>query len=107
MSKEAPGGLLQVGSYGEFRDKILADETVEWLFMPALVTVIMHFHHKKNGILTQAEVEDIRDRAVVISSPNGSKERQAKSQGFSDFLYPEHVWVEYLYYIGVLPDAEA
>lgn len=105
-SETTLAALLTVGTYGELREKILSDETVDWVFMPALIAVIMHFHDKQNGILSQEEVENIRNNAAVVALPKGSHETQAAERGYEDIMYPEYAWVEYLYHIGVLPAEE-
>lgn len=90
--------LLTVGTYGELHEKVKADGTVDLVFMPGLMAAIMHFHRKKDRVLTQDEVELIRDNATVIVMPKGCHEKEAAG----DVLYPDYVWVEYLYHIGVL-----
>lgn len=102
--KEAPPALLTTGTWGELREQIHTDHTVDWVFMPALIAVILHFHQKQDGILSQEEVERIRDNAAVIALPKGSHEKQAEARGYSDILSPEHVWIEYLYAIGAMPE---
>ncbi len=95
--------LLTTGCYGELRETILTDDTVEWVFMPALIAVIMHFHNQQESILSEKEVNAIRDKAAIIALPKGSKEHQAQARGYEDIHFPEYAWVEYLYHIGVLP----
>lgn len=73
------------------------------VFMPSLISILINAQEKKGALLTQEEVEDIRDRSVVMSMPKSVCETMEKERGYKD-IDPEFAWLEYLHHNGVLDE---
>lgn len=73
------------------------------VFMPSLIAVLLNAQKKKGTLLTQEEVEDIRDSSVVMSMPKSLCEKMDQDRGYKD-IDPEFVWLEYLHHNGILDE---
>lgn len=74
-----------------------------FVFMPSLIAILINAQDKKGTLLTQDEVEHIRDNAAVMSVPKSICEKMDKDRGYKD-INPELVWIEYLHHNGILDD---
>ena len=64
------------------------------LFMPALVTVLLHMEQKKGAPLTEAEVLEIRDMAACIMMEPDDARKMAERRGYKD-IDPENAWSDW------------
>ncbi|WP_092507343.1 hypothetical protein [Xenorhabdus mauleonii] len=78
-------------------------QKLELVFMPSLISILVHLQEKKGSLLTQEEVEEIRDKAVCITVPTEVHEKIEEERGFSD-INPDFVWIEWLDYLGILEE---
>lgn len=64
------------------------------VFVPALVAVLTAAEDRKGSPLTEAEVCDIRDRAVCITLPFSVALDMERQRGYPD-LIAENCWSEW------------
>lgn len=64
------------------------------VFVPALVAVLTAAEDRKGSPLTEAEVCDIRDRAVCITLPFSVALDMERERGYPD-LIAENCWSEW------------
>ena len=64
------------------------------VYVPSLVSLLKAREKAKGEPLTEAEVLEIRDRAIRMSLPLSEAARLAKSRGYDD-LDPEECWEEW------------
>ncbi|QBH95540.1 hypothetical protein EKN56_03450 [Limnobaculum zhutongyuii] len=83
----------------------MMEESLELVFMPPLIVLLINAQNNKGEPLTQSEVEAIRDKAVCIALPAGSNAMMAEKRGYDD-IDPEFVWQEYLHYLSTFSDTE-
>ncbi|WP_330212117.1 hypothetical protein [Pseudomonas sp. Z18(2022)] len=69
------------------------------VFVPALVAVLTAAEDRKGSPLTEAEVCDIRDRAVCITLPFSVALDMERQRGYPD-LIAENCWSEWQNYKG-------
>jgi hypothetical protein len=62
--------------------------------VPALVAVLLAKEKEKGAPLTQAEVEDISDKAECIAMPRFAREKVDEARGYDD-IDPEHAWEQW------------
>ena len=62
-----------------------------FVFIPALVTLLVSREEEKGLALTRHEVEAIRDNATVIALPEDIAFSAAENLGYPD-IEPEDVW---------------
>ncbi|MFT8210516.1 MAG: hypothetical protein ACMZI0_07975 [Symbiopectobacterium sp.] len=79
------------------------EQEMGFVFMPSLISILINAQEKKGALLTQEEVEGIRDRSVVMSMPKSVCEKMDKDRGYKD-IDPEFAWLEYLHHNGVLDE---
>ncbi|MEA5205277.1 hypothetical protein [Enterobacter mori] len=68
-----------------------------FMFIPALVVVLLSKERETGRELTQQEVESIRDSATAIRVPVDVAKEMIKERGYLD-IDPEDVWEEWLLY---------
>ena len=68
-----------------------------FMFIPALVVVLLSKERETGRELTQQEVESIRDSATAIRVPVEVAKEMIKERGYLD-IDPEDVWEEWLLY---------
>lgn len=71
----------------------MSDDLVP-VFIPALVVLLLNQERAKGAPLTQGEVEEIRDRSVVMQMARERAEAMAEERGYED-IDPEAVWIEW------------
>lgn len=64
------------------------------VFIPALVTVLLHAEKTLGRPLTEAEVIAIRDEAVCIAMPASKAAMMEEKRGYPDIV-AEAVWLEW------------
>ncbi|WP_076016098.1 hypothetical protein [Pseudomonas sp. ATCC PTA-122608] len=64
------------------------------VFVPALVAVLTAAEDRKGSTLTEAEVCDIRDRAVCITLPFSVALDMERERGYPDIV-AENCWSEW------------
>lgn len=64
------------------------------VFIPALIAILVAKERETGRVLTQQEVESIRDEATAINLPDDVAESMAFERGYSD-IDPENVWREW------------
>ena len=68
----------------------MSDDLVP-VFIPALAVLLLNQERAKGSPLTQSEVEEIRDRSVVMQMDRERAEAMAEERGYED-LDPEQAW---------------
>jgi len=64
------------------------------VFIPPLVSLLLHAERAKGSPLTEREVLDIRNKGVCMMMSLEHAKELAKKRGYDD-LNPERVWVEW------------
>ncbi|WP_257638183.1 hypothetical protein [Janthinobacterium sp. UMAB-56] len=64
------------------------------VFIPALVTVLLHAEKTLGRPLTEPEVIAIRDKAVCMAMPASQAEMMEAKRGYADIV-AETVWPEW------------
>lgn len=72
----------------------MSDEPLVPTFVPPLITLLANLEDAKGSPLTQAEVEEVRDRGVCIMLPASKAAAMAEGRGYHD-LDPERAWDEW------------
>jgi len=62
--------------------------------VPALVEVLLFKEREKGSPLTEAEVVEIRDKAVCIALPLSERIAMDEARGYAD-LDPENAWEQW------------
>lgn len=62
----------------------MAENKLVLTFIPALVSVLLHRENEKGSPLTEQEVFEIRDKAVVIALPEEEAAAVARERGYQD-----------------------
>lgn len=63
-------------------------------YVPALITVLLFREKSKGSPLTEQEVLEIRDKAIVIALPKEEALQIAESRGYQD-IDPDHCWEQW------------
>lgn len=71
----------------------MSDDLVP-VFIPALAVLLLNQERAKGAPLTQSEVEEIRDRSVVMQMAPERARAMAEERGYED-LDPERAWEEW------------
>ena len=64
------------------------------VFMPTLVSVLLHHEREKGSPLTEPEVIAIRDNSVAVMLPRSAAIEIAQKRGYDD-IDPEQCWAEW------------
>ncbi|MGE9553581.1 hypothetical protein ACQPT2_20820 [Erwinia amylovora] len=64
------------------------------IFIPSLAGLLLNAEQRKGSLLTQQEVEAIRDSATCISVPDGIARNLDPSWGYTD-SDPQRCWEEW------------
>ena len=75
------------------------------VFMPALVTLLIHAERLKGSSLTEQEVLAIRDQGICMMMRVEHAEALAEKRGYDD-LDPENVWADWQVVRAQIADAE-
>ena len=62
--------------------------------VPALVAILLAKEKEKGTPLTQAEVEEITDKAECIAMPRHARQKVDESRGYED-IDPERAWEQW------------
>jgi hypothetical protein len=62
--------------------------------IPALSYLLLQFEKQKGSTLSEAEVIEVRDKAVCIMLPVSKKHVMDEKRGYKD-INPENVWPEW------------
>ena len=63
-------------------------------FVPPLITVLLFREKSKGSPLTEQEVLEIRDQAIVIALPKEAALQLAERRGYQD-IDPDHCWEQW------------
>jgi hypothetical protein len=64
------------------------------VFMPTLAALLMNREQEKGAPLTEAEVLEIRDTAIVMMMPESQADAMNDARGYLD-IDPENCWQEW------------
>ena len=71
------------------------DEPLVITPIPALCVLLLNLEEKKGSLLTEAEVLEIRDKAVCIALPQSVAKAMEEKRGYRDLIL-EDVWRDWL-----------
>jgi len=72
----------------------MTDQPLDIVPIPALVAVLHAKEREKGEPLTEAEVLEIRDKAVCMAVPRDVHLQMIEKRGYYD-LNPENVWIDW------------
>ena len=64
------------------------------VFMPSLVSVLLHHERDKGAPLTEAEVIAIRDKSIAVMLRESVAVEMARKRGYDD-INPERCWSQW------------
>ncbi len=67
------------------------------VFIPSLIALLMQAERQKGSLLTQQEVEEVRDNATCVSVPDEIARHLEPSRGYSD-IDPLRCWEQWITY---------
>jgi DUF917 family protein len=72
----------------------MSEQKLVLTFIPALIVVLVNQEKRKGSPLTEQEVLEIRDKAIVIALPVEDALRFNESRGYQD-IDPDHCWEQW------------
>jgi hypothetical protein len=69
----------------------MSDERLVPVFIPSLVSVLLHYEQEKGSPLSEEEVISIRDASAAVMVPESSVIALIERRGYQD-IDPEHCW---------------
>lgn len=64
------------------------------MFIPSLVSVLLNRENAKGTTLTENEVLEIRDKAIVVALPENQALAVVEQRGYQD-IDPDHCWEQW------------
>jgi hypothetical protein len=78
------------------------DEPIVIVPIPPLVTLLLHLEKEKGAPLTEAEVIEIRDKAICMTMRVSHRDQLATKRGYADISL-ENVWDEWQEFLVANP----
>jgi hypothetical protein len=74
--------------------------------IPPLVTLLLHLQKEKGSSITEAEVIEIRDKAICMTMRVSHRDQLATKRGYADISL-ENVWDDWKAFLAENPNASS
>ncbi len=94
--------------FGKFdasaENRVNDEEPIVIVPIPPLVTLLLHLERDKGSPLTEAEVVEVRDKAICMTMRVSHRDQLVEKRGYADISL-ENVWDEWQEFLASNPSA--